>query len=128
VGEASGPAVAPRLLAAVAPMAAPPGPLGAETTDLWHHEAVGPGAVSTVVQLPGRATKLVLVVRDAVVVYVGLGRLPGSGAGQYDLVHPGAGMLAFVVPPTLQVGLVSASPLSDPADLYALAGWYAAQP
>lgn len=130
-GAAVGPSVGPRLVAGAGygPDGPPPdlpGRLGAVIPDLWQHFAYSPAdlADGEMIHAAGEFSKIAVMVRDPVPVYVGLGRSPTSDVGEYDLVHPGDGLLVFVVPSSSTLGVVADAGLTNPVDFWLMAGSY----
>ncbi len=97
---------------------------------LWDHKTITGAAAAAGAQLtfPQQVSRIRILERSGVVIYVGLGRTPGAGIGAYDLVHPGSAELEYSIPPTSVIGLLAVSAPADPIEVFGLAGWYAERP
>jgi hypothetical protein len=100
-----------------------PRQLGAGPDDLWVHHTLEVADLVNLVRTHIPATKLVLLERDGIPVYLTFGRPASSHKGSYDLLHPGSGTLVFAIPPTTDLGLMygDGAP-TNPLELWLLAG------
>lgn len=139
VGVASGPAVGPRdpgsanTAGAFGGSPGQRGPGGADDVDNWEHATLRPAEADggILVQFGTPVSRIRVLVRDSSAVMLGSGRIPGTSAGSYDLVHPGMGELDLTIPPTSSLGVKrdpAAPALANNVEVYGLAGWYADRP
>lgn len=101
-----------------------PRQLGAGADDLWQHHTLEAADLVNLVRTHIAATKLVLLERDNLPVFLTFGREASTAKGAYDLLHPGAGTLVFAIPPTTELGLTYAAGAAptNPLELWLLAG------
>lgn len=106
-----------------------PNQVGAGANDVWDHVTLRAADLPTMVRGPIAVTKLVLLERDGVAVYITFGRDAATQDGAYDLLHPGLGLLEMPIPPTTEIGIMydpagdaDGNPPTRPLELYMLAG------
>jgi hypothetical protein len=133
VGSANGPTITPRLTELVGDPRSLPAQLDAGQ-DSWRHFTFSPAellAGAGTIDLLTPATRVKVIVREDVAVFIGLDRTAEAGAGGYDLIQPGLGELDESIPWTTRVSLAvdpdAVAPTLD-VDVWTMAGVYTARP